>query len=177
MLQRLLEQRFRLAVHCETQEGRHYELVVDRAGFKLPPATKAAPEHGSVESDASGQVHIPEGPLGRPVTLAGKNMMTLVSCGRVLIMGNAQPIPALAAALERCLDGPVREMTNLPGDYDLRLDFAIPQVMAVPATGPPGECPTCGANVEPALTIFQEVKRGPVELFVIDHADAFPTEN
>jgi uncharacterized protein (TIGR03435 family) len=187
MLQRLLEQRFRLAVHRETQEGRYYELMVDRAGFKLQPTAKAPSERGSVELDPSGKVHIPEGPLGRPVTVAGKNMMTLVSGGRVLIRGNAQPIPSLAAALERCLDGPVRDATNLPGEYDLKLDFATPEVMAVPIAGPPGECPLCGANVEPPLTVFQavreklglrlEVKRGPVELLVIDHADSVPTEN
>src|SRR5262249_11148941 len=109
-----------------------------------------------------------------------------VSGGRVLIMGNAQPIPELAAALAGGLDGPVRGGTNLPGEYDLKLDFAIPQVMTVPVAGPPGECPMCG-DAGPPLTIFQavreklvlrlEVKRGPVELLVIDHAEAVPTEN
>jgi uncharacterized protein (TIGR03435 family) len=114
-------------------------------------------------------------------------MMTIVTGDRVLIMGNAQPMSALATALARCVDAPVQDLTKLTGEFDLRLDFAIPSGMRTRPAGPPGECPTCGANVEPPPTVFQvlreklglrlDAKRGPVDFLVIDHADAIPTEN
>ncbi|HXA52205.1 MAG TPA: TIGR03435 family protein, partial [Candidatus Acidoferrum sp.] len=187
MLQHLLEQRFKLSVHREQQEGRYYELSIDKAAFKLKPTSKVPPEHGSVEADASGNVRIPQGPLVRPVTVAGRNMMTMVTGDRALIMGNAQPMSALAPTLASCIDAPVRDLTNLTGEYDIRFDFAIPAGMRVRPAGPPGECPTCAVDVEPPPTVFQalreklglrlDAKRGLVDVLVIDHADAVPTEN
>jgi uncharacterized protein (TIGR03435 family) len=121
------------------------------------------------------------------VTVGGRNMMTMVTGDRVLIMGNAQPMSDLAATLARCMDAPVRDLTNLTGEYDIRFDFAIPAGMRVRPAGPPGECPTCAADVEPPPTVFQalreklglrlDAKRGLVDFLVIDHADAVPTEN
>jgi uncharacterized protein (TIGR03435 family) len=186
MLQSLLEERFKLAVHREKQEGRYYDLLVDKGGAKLKvPAS--VPEHGTVEVDSSGNMQFPAGPLGRPVTLGGKNAILMVSSGRVLLLGNSRPVSALAEALTRCMDGPVNDLTGLNGEYDFQLDFAAPPGMKVGPMGPPGQCPTCSSDAEPPLTVFQSVrdklglklepKRGPIDLLVIDRVEKIPAEN
>ena len=42
LLQSLLAERFRLALHRESREMRAYELVLDKGGPKIPPATRPA---------------------------------------------------------------------------------------------------------------------------------------
>jgi uncharacterized protein (TIGR03435 family) len=188
MLQGLLADRFKLAVHHETQEGRNYNLVVDQGGPKLKaPTDGTASEHATIAVDDSGSARLADNLMGRPVTLAGKHLIMLVSGGRVMLMANSQPVSALAVTLAKYMDGPVRDLTGLTGTYDFSLDFAPPAGMRMPQMGPPGECMTCTPDQEPPLSVFQAVKerlglrldanRGTIDLLVIDRAEKVPTEN
>jgi uncharacterized protein (TIGR03435 family) len=185
MLQGLLADRFKLAVHRETEEGRNYSLVVDKGGPKLKAADKP-PEHGTIETDPSGSLAVAPNAMGHPVTLGGSHIAALVSGGLMSILANSQPVSALAEILGKFMDGPVVDLTGLTGKYDFTLSFTPPAGMLLPQMGPPGDCPTCAPS-EDVPTLFQAVKeklglrldsnRGPVNLLVIDHAEKVPTEN
>ena len=188
MLQRLLAERFKLAVHRETHEGRNYRLVVDKGGSKLQPPTGGTPEESATLSfDGNGAPRIPGDALGRPVTLAGKHLVLMFGSGMVMIMAHSQPMSELAGALNRLLDGPLSDATGLAGVYDFTLNFAMPAESRLPPMGMPGEPILSNANAEPLPGLFQEVReklglrveasRGPVEVLVVDHAEKVPTEN
>ena len=188
MLQGLLAERFQLAVHRETHEGRNYRLVVDKGGPKLKPPTNGVPPgHGAMEADGSGSWQIPANAMGRPVALSGKTLFAMVSGGNVLILANSQTMPALADKLALFMDGPVQDLTGLTGPYDFSLYFALPAGARSPHASPAGENVAPPSNAEPPLTVFQALKerlglrldtvRAPVELLVVDHAEKAPTEN
>jgi uncharacterized protein (TIGR03435 family) len=187
MLQGLLAERFGMAVHRETAEGRNYRLVVDKGGPKLQSPTNGAPaERATMSTESDGSVKIVDNALGRPVTLSGKNLVVLVTFGRVLVLAHSQTVSALADRLAIFMDGPVRDLTGIAGDYDFSVDFALPPGARRPPAGPAGENAAPG-DAEPPLTVFQalrerlglrlETVRGPIDLVVVDRAEKIPTEN
>jgi uncharacterized protein (TIGR03435 family) len=188
MMQTLLAERFKLAVHRETKEGRCYNLVVEKGGPRLKAGTTGASmERATIIPDGNGGLTVPDDALGRPVALAGKHIMVLASGGMVAILGNSQPITALADGLSRMLDGPVSDTTELAGTYDFSLFFEPPLGMRGPQLGPPGEMLPGFTPAESLPGIFEALKeklglrldiiRGPIEVLIIDHADRVPTGN
>lgn len=186
MLQSLLAERFKLVAHRERQEGRTYNLLVDKRGPKLnAPTNGAAPEKATLAIDADGSTQLAANLQGRPVTVGGKGIFPMVSNGMVAIIANSQPVSELAAALARFVDGPVHDSTGLTGDYDFSLSFAAPDGMRMP--GHTGECMGCTPSAEAPLSLFQALKeglglrldanRGPIDVLLIDHAEKAPTEN
>jgi uncharacterized protein (TIGR03435 family) len=145
MLQDLLTERFKLAVHRETKDHAVYALMVGKNGPKLveakanvaPPAKPAAlaPPGGSMQlsEDASN------------LMVAGEQIGTIrVSQGAGGSMRLEAPqatMAALAEMLSRILDRPVVDMTRLKGAYELTLDLSMQDMHAmVQAAGvmPPG---------------------------------------
>jgi uncharacterized protein (TIGR03435 family) len=189
MMQTLLAERFKLSVHRETQEGRCYSLVVDKGGPKLETGTNGeSADRATVTTDANGGLAVSDHAFGRPVTLAGKSVVSISGGGTVSILGNSQPIAKLADTLGQYIDGPVRDDTQVTGIYDFSLFFESPTRMRASQTGPPGEMlPGFSPAAEPMPTIFEalreklglrlEVVRGPVEVVMIDHVDRVPTGN
>ena len=188
MMQTLLAERFKLAIHRETQESRCYRLVIDKGGPKLKAGTEGESlERATIVPDGSGGFTVPDDALGRPVKVAGKRLVALASGGRVLILGNSQPISALTNMLSGLMDGPVRDETGLNGRYDFSLDFAPPNGARGSQPGPPGELLPGFNALDPSSSIFQtlretlglrlDVVRGPVEFLIIDHAERVPTAN
>jgi uncharacterized protein (TIGR03435 family) len=189
MMQTLLAERFHLAVHSETQEGRCYNLVVDRGGPKLKAGTNGeSPDRATITADADGGLAVSDHAFGRPVGLAGKSIVSISGGGTVSILGNSQPMAKLADALTQYMDGPVRDETQLTGTYDFSLFFESPGNLRGSQTGPPGDIlPGFTPAAEPLPTIFEvlreklglrlEAVRGAVEVLVIDHVDRMPTGN
>jgi uncharacterized protein (TIGR03435 family) len=106
MLQSLLEERFKLAIHRETRIVPIYELVVAKAGPRLKDT--AGP-------DANGR----QGFFGRPGYWVATN----------------QGVGSLVGTLSRQLGRPVRDKTGLTGKYDFTLTYSpelTPQVGADP---------------------------------------------
>jgi uncharacterized protein (TIGR03435 family) len=95
MLQSLLQERFKLAIHRETRIESIYELVVAKAGPKLKDT--AGP-------DANGR----QGFFGRPGYWVATN----------------QGVGPLLGTLSRQLGRPVRDKTGLTGKYDFTLTYA-----------------------------------------------------
>jgi uncharacterized protein (TIGR03435 family) len=189
MMQTLLAERFKLAVHRETQEGRCYNLVVDKDGPTLKAGTDGAPaDRATLVPDGNGGLTVPNNALGRPVVLAGKSILALSGGDMIMILGNSQPLAKLADTLSQYMDGPVRDATQLTGTYDFSLSFEPLSGMRGSQPGPPGELlPGFTPAAEPRPTIFEalreklglrlEVTRGPVEDLIIDHVDRVPTGN
>lgn len=143
MLQNLLIERFKLALHRETKELPMYALVVGKGGPKLkesvedpatmaqggsagaggPSASTPPPPPGS---DGAGPVRLKMGADGVPQLPAGmgKNgLMAMMMNGRTRVMGNHQPIGALTEMLTNQLGRPVTDATELKANYDFTLDF------------------------------------------------------
>jgi uncharacterized protein (TIGR03435 family) len=192
MLQHLLEDRFKLVQHRESRLVPVYDLVVAKGGAKLMPSKEESkPVRGGIDVDDKGDVVIPKGPLGRPVTLAARRLVTFLSASRVYFVAKSQPVSALAEALGLYAERPVRDATGLIGNYDFSLGFApTPRAREMVqgfALGPEGECVTCTQNEEPLADLLAALREqlglrfepatGPLELLIIEHVEKVPTEN
>jgi uncharacterized protein (TIGR03435 family) len=93
MLQALLEDRFKLAIHRETKETSGYALVVARGGPKLKEATEVRPGDGSI------------------------------SVARGRLTGQKAPLSMLAGQLTRVLGRPVADETGFEGTFDFNLEW------------------------------------------------------
>jgi uncharacterized protein (TIGR03435 family) len=164
MMQNMLAERFRLALHHSTKESSIYALVVAKGGPKLREAEPgpAAKQGRMMMMDAGGRMQL---------DLKGANI------GRL--------IDALAMQVDR----PVVDMTSLTGTYDVALEFAPDPVMMAARRGGIGQ-PARAANLadpDGAPTIFSaltdqlglrlESRKGPVEILVIDSVEKDPTAN
>jgi uncharacterized protein (TIGR03435 family) len=94
MLQALLADRFKLAVHRETKETSGYALVVAKGGPKLKEPTEAQSGDGSI---------------------------SVVSRGR--LKGQKAPLSMLAEQLTRLVGRPVVDETGLEGGFDFDLEW------------------------------------------------------
>jgi uncharacterized protein (TIGR03435 family) len=156
MLQALLTERFQLALHREQKDLSYLALLVGKKGPKLQEAVP--------DSDASGN----------------KSLM-----GR--IYSNHMSMITLAMLLSRFTGETVLDMTGLKGAYDLRLDWTpenAPKPAGSSGTGADavssidGESgPSLFAAVEQQLGLKLEVRKGLVEIIVIDHAERVPVQN
>ena len=96
MLQRLLAERFQLAVHHEVREGIHRVLRVAKGGPKLKEASAAGPDVRPIRDDQANSRMIFSG-----VSIAGfLARLNLTSSG-----------------------GPIYDRTGLSGRYDFTLDY------------------------------------------------------
>jgi uncharacterized protein (TIGR03435 family) len=162
MLQNLLAERFKLALHHETKELPMYALVVGKGGPKLKEsvddgatAAGAGPQGGAAGmggprvmaplpppgGDGAGPVmgRMRVGADGMPQLPPGmgKNgLMIMMMNGRLRLVGNRQPVSALLDMLGDQLGRPVVDATELKANYDFTLDFA-PEGM----NGPMGMMP------------------------------------
>ena len=183
MLQQLLNERFRMAVHKEKKELPVYALVVVKGGPKLQKA----------EDDPSSPEALPPGPP-RPDGPVRRGMIRMMP-GKIdakhINMGSFTDM------LSNILDRPVIDETKLDGNYDISMDvsmeeiglmrgmrFPPPQHEAGPAGGQPGGAPV--AESTPGTSIFTaiqqlglklEPKKAPVDLVVVDRSEKVPTEN
>ena len=163
MLQALLAERFKLAIHHDTKDRSVYALVVGKGGSKLkesppdPPApaaaekSDAAPGDPGAEAapakDASPQFKIQRGSDGASGTATvrgpdGNAKMSFGPNGMHMEM-EKMTMAKLAETLTPFLDRPVVDMTELKGNYQVALDLAMEDLKnvarkfgaAVPGTG------------------------------------------
>ena len=140
MLQNLLAERFKLALHHETKELPMYALVVGKGGPKLKESVDddataasgaAPPPLPPPPGSDGGPVRMKIGANGMPQLPPGmgKNgMMMMMMNGnggpRMHLVGNGQPVSALLDMLANQLGRPVVDETGLKAKYDITLDFA-----------------------------------------------------
>jgi uncharacterized protein (TIGR03435 family) len=155
MLQALLAERFKLAVHHATKTSSVYSLVISKNGPKLHEAR-----------------------LGEPSGGVGVDYLD----GRMI--SHAAPMGGLVERLEAELGRPVVDQTGLTGRYDFTLQVAPWELRAL-ADGegwidnvPPSV--SAGASLMTALQeqlgLKLKSQKAPIEVLVIDHVET-PSEN
>jgi uncharacterized protein (TIGR03435 family) len=154
MLQRLLEDRFKLKVHRESRPTEVYSLEVSRNGHKLSTSILDARR-------------VPG--CARAITGGGEDYSAAADCYNVTMTQLAQQLQALAPAYFR--DGPVVDHTGLTGTYDARLEWRLLSEIEAGATGP-----SIFAAVK-KLGLDLEKKRENAEMLIVDHCEQLPTEN
>jgi bla regulator protein BlaR1 len=157
MLQALLADHFKLAVHRETRQLPVYALLIAESGPKLKEATP-----GNIYADGV------KGPDGAPL---GPGKMTFGPLGTSTLKVTAQalPIPSFLRTLSLQVGRTVLDMTGLTGNYDFTLQWAplLPKDAVIsPASGS-----SIFQAVRQQLGLKLEPKTAPLEMLVIDHAE------
>ena len=147
MLQTLLAERFKLAVHRETTEQRVYFLVVGKNGTKLKAAEKA--DEQEVQQ------------------VRGDRLAAQVLSGGV--MGDSMALGSLAGSLARVLGYQVLDRTGLTGTFDINLKWTPDDSK--------GTGPSLFTAIQEQLGLKLEPGKAPVEVLMVDHAERIPTEN
>ena len=160
MLQNLLIERFKLALHREPKEAEGYALVVAKNG---PAAKLKEPAIAKSELDKDGFPKLAPGVRSAYTLKADRSAARVVA--RQLIM-------AEVAKLFRTPAGGVDvvDKTGLTGAYDFTLYFAPGGTIEDPSGN-------FRATVERELGLRLEKAKVPVDVLVIDHIEKVPTEN
>jgi uncharacterized protein (TIGR03435 family) len=216
MLQALLADRFKLVAHRETAEHKVLALIVSKDGPKLKEST-ATPEPLDPNAPLKpGEMTFdgPDGPIrmtrnhdgsmtfnmGAKGTMTQKldaqNQSVRIDSSMVTMAGFAD---TLSAIMTQMGGTQVVDMTGLKGNYEVSVEIALSDLMAMarsqgfgPPPGPGGGGPANAAAGPTAsdpgggTSVYQSVKqlgleledrKAPVEQLVVDHVEKQPTEN
>jgi bla regulator protein BlaR1 len=154
MMQTLLADRFKLAVHRDTKEMPIYELFAGKNGPKL-----------KASAEAGGEQHKGQFMIGR---------------GQMDLTGAT--LAQFADNLSRAVGRNVFDKTGIAGEYDIKLEWTPEegelQEFKGHGNGKDGAPPAPDPNGPPLATALQEqlglklvTSKGPVELVVIDHIE------
>ena len=169
MIQTLLAERFKLAVHTESRDLRLYALVVASRDGKLGPRIHPS----NVDCAALSASGAPPPPF-----VPGKvpPCATETSGGRHMI-ANGMTMSRLAVALSISAKGIVVDQTGLSGGFDLELEWTPES----PTPAPPDAAGAGDRPADPGPSIFTAVQeqlglkldpqRGPVVVTIIDSAE------
>lgn len=147
MMQSLLAERFKLAIHWEKRNMPVYELVVAPGGFKLK------------QSDPKDDPPIAPHSIGCPQEDRG--------CHNIVT--GSTPIPAFVGILGSVVGRPVIDKTGLTGAYYLNLKWAGDTAADSPL-------PSLPAALREQFGLELKSETGPVDVLVIDHVEK-PTPN
>ena len=202
MLQNLLAERFKLAIHRDSKDLPMYSLVVNKGGPKLkvsdpsngdPDASPMLPPSGPPKIGPDGFPELP--PIG-----GRAGLFNIMMPGRAKMVAHLQTMQDLADRLSTQLAKPVIDNTGLKDKYDFTIIFLPDQMngpmglmpppagagaVTVAGPGPGGIAPS--ADADPVPTLFAalqaqlglklEAQKGPVEIIIIDHMEKTPTDN
>ncbi len=179
MMQRLLEDRFKLKIHREVKEVPVYTLVIAKGGAKIPtascPPMLSREEAAALRAAGKPQPHYCGSTdwFRRPVDTSA---MTLSSHG----LSPAE----FASQLTRTLDRPVIDKTGLTGLLDFQVEFSADQVTPglvprdpdapIAAADPTG--PSFVTAIQEQLGLKLEPAKGPGDFLIIDSIDR-PSDN
>jgi uncharacterized protein (TIGR03435 family) len=162
MLQTLLKDRFKLALHRETKDLPIYALTVAKSGLKLRPAScitldpsnpTLAP--GQKASDSCGY------------RMAGRGTLDATKAG----------MADLAKMFSTLLGRTVLDKTEVTGEFAVHLTFTADDSVATPFQGAgDSDGPNIFTAVQEQLGLKLESTKGPVDVLVIDRVEK-PSEN
>jgi uncharacterized protein (TIGR03435 family) len=206
MLQALLAERFKLAIHRDKKDLAVYALIVGKNGSKLTDASKEpdaplpdSPGGISIGTE-KGQMKVAQDGKGGAVMqgggLSGTIKQSISDAGVHLELTKAS-MAFLVDLLTAMVDRPVLDMTELKGNYQISLDLPMEDLqllarrnaaalgMQMPGA-PPGanadaaSTPGGGSSVFAAmekLGLKLDARKAPVDTIVVDHLKKTPTEN
>jgi bla regulator protein BlaR1 len=186
MMQSLLEDRFKLVIHHETQQLPVFALVLakpGKTGPQIQPHSDDPPCMTAPPPIASGSEAAPPPTVagGFPAVCGGIDGMPLSTSGRMRVGARNVPIELLAATLPQIgnLDRAVLDRTGLSGTFDFTFEWT-PQRNG---TTPPGadiqmeeSGPTFAEDLKKQLGLKLEPQKGPVQVVAIEHVEK-PSEN
>ncbi len=171
MLQKLLIDRFKLAVHTDVRPVTGYTLAAAK------PKMQAA--------DPASQTQCKEGPGpdGKDPRIANPALSRLLTCQNVSMQQFAELLPGLAGGYFR--GAAAVNSTGLEGGYDFTLSFSAAGIVNGGRrggdAGATASDPTGGLSLFDALTkqlgLKLEQQKLPRSVVVIDHAEQKPTDN
>jgi uncharacterized protein (TIGR03435 family) len=180
MMQSLLADRFKLAVHFEMRDVPVYALVLAKPG-KLGPQLRLhrpddpncatntpapTPARGGSAADADGF------PLAECATLVG---MAPSAPGRLKWGGRDVPMARIAAIMTGVgvVDRPMVDETGIKGTVDYSLEWRLARENVVPGApfNPDESAPTFDQALKDQLGIKMVPQKGSIEFFVVDHIE------
>jgi uncharacterized protein (TIGR03435 family) len=188
MMQSLLADRFKLALHHQTQQAPVFALVLSKEG-KTGPQLQPHAEDGSCATaaatankpPASGTP--PPAPLSPPSSTSGLQLPPIVcgtvfglspasTPGRLRVGGKNVTMAQLAKQLPvRGLDRPVLDNTGLSGTFDFSLEWSPPPDPAQPGSTSDETGPTFIEALQEQLGLKLDSQTGPVDVLVVDHIE------
>ncbi|HUB80455.1 MAG TPA: M56 family metallopeptidase [Bryobacteraceae bacterium] len=168
MLQSLLADRFKLALHRESRELPVYNLVPAKGSFSPPPPDPACAQTDSAAPPARGGVPCGNLRIGMSGSVDGGNV----------------PMWQLVSTLAAIAGRPVIDQTGFTGKLDVHLRFTPDQatqglpggaLSAAPPDPDPSQ-PNIFEALQEQLGLKLTSSKGPVEVLVIDHVER-PTAN
>jgi uncharacterized protein (TIGR03435 family) len=170
MLQSMLAERFKLAVHYEVQERPIYALVLARADGRLGPGIRRS----DLDCDAINAARRAGSKEAPPATSNGApacGMSMRAEKGVEVLLG-AQPLTTLAASFGSGIGRVVIDKTGLTGNYDVTLRY----ITQPSPNAPPDAPPEVFTALQEQLGLKLEPIRAPLRILVIDHIER-PTDN
>jgi uncharacterized protein (TIGR03435 family) len=169
MLQSLLQDRFKLALHHETKELPIYVLAVAKSGLKIQPLK----DGDCVNFDPAN----PAATQGRKQS----DFCGTLGTGRSSLDATKVSMPDLATAFSFIVGRSVVDKTGVAGGFSVHLRFAPDDPAPDPSRpGPPVAADLTGPSiftaVQEQLGLKLESSKGPVEILVIDSVEK-PSEN
>jgi uncharacterized protein (TIGR03435 family) len=175
MLQNMLAERFKLAIHRETKEMPRYALVSAKNGPKLKPSeAETGPRSAGPPDPSPPKMDKDMYPVLRPGQ-AG----TIIINGRARTFRPNCTMQQFAQILSGQLGKPVVDSTGLSGRYDISFYWTREMLAAGPGgEPPPGEPgPTLEQAIQDQLGLRLVSDKGPVEFIVVDRLEKLPSEN
>jgi bla regulator protein blaR1 len=180
MMQRVLAERFKLAVHTETREIPIYALTLARSNRALGPKMRPAVTDCDAVMNAMLKSAREGGgpPPGPPQLPDGRPACGMrFGPGPRLVAGGTS-MAALARSMSNQAGRIIVDRTALTGGFDIELEFTPDPAAAggqPPAAGD-ANLPSLFTAMEEQLGLKLVPQRGPVEMLVIDRVER-PTEN
>jgi uncharacterized protein (TIGR03435 family) len=179
MMQSLLADHFRLAIHYETRQVPVYELLVDQPGT-LGPMLQRHPDDTPCPTTfrSPSPTDPPQTVDSRfPATCGGLMGMNPSAPGRFRAGARNVPMELIASSMTggaSGLDRPVLDRTGLTGKFDFAIEFS-PQPDAPSALGansrPDPTGPTFVEALKEQLGLKLEPQTGPVDVLVVDYVE------
>ena len=176
MVQSLLANRFKLAVHFETQQTSVLALVLakpGKTGPKLRPHAEGPPcsAHVTVPAQSS-SAHVPDvfpPYCGGYMAMPGPNNTMLLGSRKTTMKLIAASLPSVGA-----VGRPVVDQTGLSGNYDFTMQWT-PESNAVRPPGadsqPASQGPSFLEALKEQLGLKLKPTKAPLNVLVIDHIE------
>lgn len=184
MMQSLLADRFKLAIHTETREQPVFALVLDRPG-KFGPQLRQHTDDSLACAPATAASALPvttntvDG--GYPAECGSVMMIPTGKRGSVGVGGRNVTMALIASTIDTAgqligeLGRPVIDGTGLTGTFDFRIDFT-PQLPFMPNPATDENAPTFLEALKDQLGLKLDAQTGEVQQVIVDHVD-HPTSN
>jgi uncharacterized protein (TIGR03435 family) len=187
MMETLLAERFKLAVHRDKKEFPVFALTVTKGGPQFKESPLDAPQPGADKNNVNVSVNVntgggPGGARGGAVINLGNGAYVTNSDGKV--EGHKISIPQLVESLARFVDRPIVDMTGLTSTYDITLAYGVEDLRAmlrnVGVDRPIPDEALPGASLMESLHragLSLDARKAPLDIIVVDRVEKTPVAN